>query len=310
VLQRILLLPALQGYLIYIRSEIARGLQHRIGLLTEEYTHLIASIVERSKTAFARPAKSNHALALERLSQELEDTVHLAAKNEPAKGKNTEGPKHHERSPKAVCTLCERLVDVQFHFVRQYQYKLAVDPLERSNNAERGGLCAFHTWLYESVSSPQGVCAGYSLVPLHWAEVVEELLNHSTRTREGLDEIARTLLSDSRQCLACELLRSAEADKLDEITENAEKLARATLCLPHLCSTLSRENTVSVAPLLLEEMALTLRRFSEDMQQFALKQSGLRYGWTSAGERAAHINALRAVVGARPLSYIKAVVEI
>lgn len=309
VLQRKLLLPALQRYLIYIRSEIARELEHRIRLLSEEYTNLIASIVERSKTAFDRPVKSNHAVALEQLSQELTDTMRLVEGQGHAE-KSTEKPKHRGRSPKAICGLCEHLVDVQFHFVRQYQYKLSVDPLERTNNATRGGLCAFHTWLYESVSSPQGVCAGYSLVPLHWAATIEELQNHSDRKREQFEEIARTLLSGSRQCLACELLSSAEADKLDEITANTEKLAGATLCLPHLCHALSRENTVSAAPLLLEEMASTLRRLGEDMQQFALKKSGLRYGLTSAGERASYLNALRAIVGARPLSYIKMIVEI
>jgi hypothetical protein len=207
--------------------------------------------------------------------------------------------------------VCDHLSDIQFHFVRQYQYELVIDPDERARNAGRGGLCAFHTWLYKSISSPQGVCSGYSPVPLNLSATIEDLLNESAEpTPEELEKIVRKILSLVHDCLACELLNSAESKRLEEITANAEQLGKTPLCMPHLCAAILRNTQVSFASSLLEELATTLRRPGEDMQQFALKQSGLRYNWTSTGERAAHMNALRTIVGARPLSYIKTVVEI
>jgi hypothetical protein len=311
LLQRPLLKPALERLYDQLYQQVEEILNHRIDLILEEYRRAIAGVVERITKIYTTSYQSSHLEALKTLSKELAETMRQAREGEILP--------HHvainrnllsERSPKAQCLLCDYLTDVQLHFIGQYQYQLLMDPLERARNAERGGLCAFHTWLYESVSSPQGVCGGYSDVPLRLAEDVEDLLKRTEQQPEQLQQAMQDLLGRSRQCLACEILRSAESQKLSEITAQSEQREKSNLCLPHLYCAVLQDGGAQITSNLLHELVSTLRRLGEDMQQFALKQSGLRYSWTSAGERAAHRNALRAMVGARPLSYIKTIVEI
>ena len=71
------------------------------------------------------------------------------------------------------CLICEHLTEVTFEFMRHYQYRLLTDPKERSDNAARGGMCSFHTWMYESFGSPQGICAGYGVVLIAASQKVE-----------------------------------------------------------------------------------------------------------------------------------------
>jgi hypothetical protein len=210
----------------------------------------------------------------------------------------------------AGCFICEHLANIQFHFISHYQYQLATNPDERARNAERGGLCAFHTWMYESISSPQGVCMGYALVPLHFAEQISKRINQDGNAVSELEELARDLFRELRHCLVCEVLEAAESDKVKELMESDQLLCNARICLPHLCRLASLDPRSKCSHALFEQISAKLRWLGEDMQQFALKQSGLRYRWTSSQERSAYTNALQVMVGARPLSYIKTVVEI
>jgi hypothetical protein len=311
LLQRSFSKPALERFQDQLYGQVEGILNYRIDLLLEEYRRAIAGVIQHTTKLYTTIRQSSHGEALKTLSQELEEALRQAREGEillPSAAVSRTTPK--ERSPRAQCPVCDYLTDVQLHFIRQYQYQLLIDPLERARNAERGGFCAFHTWLYESVSSPQGVCGGYADVPLRLAEDIEDLLQRIEPQPEQFQQAIQDLLGRSRQCPACEVLRSTESQKLSELIAQSEYREKSSICLPHLYCAVLRNGDAQTTANLLHELASALHRLGEDMQQFALKQSGLRYRWTSAGERAAPLNALRIMVGARPLSYIKTIVEI
>jgi hypothetical protein len=125
-----------------------------------------------------------------------------------------------------------------------------------------------------------------------------------------LERVLRDLLNTWDGCIACRVIDTAYAEKVGEIAASPERLEASTLCLPHLCGVLLHRAKTPDGMKAMGELANRLRRLGEDMQQFALKQSGLRYGWTSSAEKAAYANGLMMVASARPISYIKQIVEI
>ena len=67
------------------------------------------------------------------------------------------------------CEVCASISSALWEFERRFQYEIVVSREARRDLAERGGLCSFHTWQYESIASPQGICEGYSAVLEDWA---------------------------------------------------------------------------------------------------------------------------------------------
>jgi hypothetical protein len=50
--------------------------------------------------------------------------------------------------------------------MRRRQYELSTSDAQQIGHAEQGGFCGLHTWQYEAISSPQGVCSAYPPVLL------------------------------------------------------------------------------------------------------------------------------------------------
>ena len=67
------------------------------------------------------------------------------------------------------CIICAHALEQAFDFLRKFQYEITVIPERRRQLAERGGLCTFHTWIYEQIASPQATCVGYADVLDEWA---------------------------------------------------------------------------------------------------------------------------------------------
>jgi len=59
------------------------------------------------------------------------------------------------------CEICAYVAEKLWEFLGQYQYDLIVRPDEQQAFANRGGFCPFHTWEYETIASPYGICNGY-----------------------------------------------------------------------------------------------------------------------------------------------------
>jgi len=54
------------------------------------------------------------------------------------------------------------VLDAIFRFLSKYQYDLTINPETQHEHARRGGFCSLHTWQYENISSPYGVCTACS----------------------------------------------------------------------------------------------------------------------------------------------------
>jgi hypothetical protein len=310
-------LKSLESYCSEIYRQLALAFEKRLEGIADFFTRELKRRQDRVTQLLQQRNDPVRSAALKRLSQELEDGIRQIGDSKDLQDTSksrTVGQASRgltgERSPKDKCALCEHLTNVTFHFMRQYQYQLLTDPAERMRNAERGGMCPFHTWMYESMSSPQGVCGGYALVLLHLSDKLDGLINKIGQIPDEVERAIRDLANRSDHCIACDVLRSAQAEKLSEILASTQRLQLSRLCLPHLCTALLNNLQIPGSLTAIDELATALRRLGEDMEQLALKQSGLRYGWTSSGERAAHMNGLMTVVGARSLSFIQEIVEI
>ncbi|MGH9623297.1 MAG: dynamin family protein [Bryobacteraceae bacterium] len=301
---------ALDAYCGEIRRQLQSVFQAQVVHVIQAFAEQLKTARERVTRMLGRQGDPRRVQALKQLSQELEEVVQeiasaqgLAAESRPAHAQNG-------RLSANKCAVCEHLTTVIFQFMRAYPYRLLTDPEERNRNAERGGLCPFHTWMYESISSPQGICAGYARVLLHIADELDGFTEIVADIPAEIERRLRELAKRSDLCIACQVIDAAYTEKLQEIAATPERLQASTLCLPHLCVALLRDGQISDNLPAIDDLADRLRRMGEDMQQFALKRSGLRYGWTSSAEKAAYANGLMMVAAARPISYVKQVVEI
>jgi len=68
------------------------------------------------------------------------------------------------------CEMCRGVLHQLLDFFRQYQYDLAVRPEIQEEHARIGGFCPLHTWHYEQVASPRGVCTAYPRLLNHTAQ--------------------------------------------------------------------------------------------------------------------------------------------
>src|SRR5581483_4630225 len=59
------------------------------------------------------------------------------------------------------CAICRNVLHDVLDFLRQYQYDLSTNSETQEKHAETGGFCPQHTWHYEQLASPRGVCTAY-----------------------------------------------------------------------------------------------------------------------------------------------------
>jgi hypothetical protein len=190
-------------------------------------------------------------------------------------------------------------------FMRQYQYDLSTSPEIQDEHARQGGFCPQHTWQYEQVASPRGVCTAYP-----------RLLNRaaqSLRTLAASDNTGRDTKLLSYRCPACKVRWAAE-DKVihslaGQFQTDSEGLA-SVLCLPHLEMVLTKIDQPSVRRNLLVREAAVLERTAEDMQRYAIKHDALRRYLVSSYENDAPLLGLQMLVGHRNVNAIFTVRDI
>jgi small GTP-binding protein len=201
------------------------------------------------------------------------------------------------------CEICGHVVNRCFDFLRHFQYEITINPDCQHQLAERGGLCSFHTWLYEQIASPQGTCTGYAGVLDRWAS---RLL--AAATPKGGSETCTISFPDPLICLACDARTAAEsaavtavADRLKRNPENGLG-SLSEICLPHLRLLTGVLGDSPIATKLLAREAATLQRISEDMRRSALKHDGVRRYLMSDEETNAAQRALAMLAGHRTLN--------
>lgn len=62
------------------------------------------------------------------------------------------------------CPACQYIVKATFDFFAHYQYKLSIQKDMQEQLAEYGGVCPFHTWQLNGISSAYGFSLGYMSV--------------------------------------------------------------------------------------------------------------------------------------------------
>jgi len=206
------------------------------------------------------------------------------------------------------CEICGHVANKCFDFLRTFQYEITVNPERQEHLAELGGLCTFHTWMYEQLASPQGTCIGFAGVLDRWASRLFALAVPDTGPSSNAADPSPLRVPDATACPVCETRSAAEsaaaasiAKRLRQNPENALK-SLSHICLPHLRLLVTEIADRSIAAKLLVREAATLRRLSEDMRRYALKHDGARRYLASDEETNAAQRALLSLAGHRTLN--------
>jgi hypothetical protein len=169
---------ALDTYCRKVYGQLQLAFNAQIAHVVQVFAEQLKRARDRVTQVLGQQNDPERLSALKQLSEELDYVVRqiASAGGRPADASLVDGTRQltaratDKRASKDRCALCEHLTTLIFPFMREYPYRLLKDPAERNRNAERGGMCPFHTWMYESTSSPQGICAGYAPVLLHLAD--------------------------------------------------------------------------------------------------------------------------------------------
>jgi hypothetical protein len=200
------------------------------------------------------------------------------------------------------CEVCAEVTRQSYDFLRKYQYDIIVNPERQRELAERGGLCSFHIWGYESVASPHGICAGF-------AAVLDRLAARLSRAVE-----ARSLASGpgglvpEPSCIVCEARAAAEAAAAQAVVirlrQNPDDALRSLtdFCIPHFRLLMAAVTDPGVAARLFAREAALLQHVAEDMRRYALKHEGVRRYLASEEETKAAQRALLLLGGHRTLN--------
>jgi len=166
-----------------------------------------------------------------------------------------------------------------------------------------------HTWQYEKMASPQGICAGYARVLSRLAERLRSAA--SSTCADGSGENIHRLLAGPDACSACRVVEAAEEEALGSLLPHAnspadtESAGLPSLCVPHLCRVLSTLPAGDCRRLLLRREAQILDRVAEDMEPHALKHQAIKRSSMNEEELHADIHALSLMVGHPNLSAIR-----
>lgn len=181
------------------------------------------------------------------------------------------------------------------------QYELATSQSDQRNHALRSGFCPVHTWRYEAVASPQGVCAGYAEL-LHLYGKRLRLLAESRPSVPEMESAVRAMLPTQASCPACQLVSSTEtamARGLAGRLRDDDQSSTAIVCAFHLRSVLMAGPDRSAARRLLLEEARAFERLGEDMQNHVLKHDAVRHQLSTNAEQEAASAGLARLVGRR-----------
>lgn len=202
------------------------------------------------------------------------------------------------------CPICGEVVSRVFDFFSRYQYQLATSREAQAAHVADGGFCPMHTWQYNQIASPRGVCASYAPFLDAVARQLRSLSGKAASVEDLLSGLAG-LAETHPKCRACEVQDAAEEGALaklaTEMTEGGEKDSRKLpiLCFLHLPAFLARLTDPEMARELISQQAEVCERVSENMQRQVLKFDARRRALLSDEERRAHLHGLMIMAGHR-----------
>jgi small GTP-binding protein len=194
------------------------------------------------------------------------------------------------------CEICEEINDALWQFLCRFQHDVIADSDEQHRFAEHGGLCGAHTWQYQSVASPYGICAGFSPLLLRLAAGLRDAASKPPNQGGVLIRLSG-LPPTQEPCIACTIRDKAEAEAIAALANRFAQDDKQTLkslsavCLPHFAMLSAAVRDANVVSELMNHQATLLERVSEDMSRYALKHNATRRyleSWeeTTAAERA------------------------
>jgi len=211
----------------------------------------------------------------------------------------------HQSDP---CEICAHVINQCFEFLRKFQYEITVDPERQQDLAERGGLCSFHTWIYEQFASPQGTCMGYACVLDRWASRLSAIAAPQEPPSSGTPAPHRMHAPESVICVVCDAQAAAQSVAVTAVAgrlrQNSDQAfaSLSEICLPHLWALVAALGNSPVTAKLLQHEAALLWRMAEDMRRYALKHDGLRRYLASDEETKSAARALMVLAGHRTLN--------
>jgi GTP-binding protein EngB required for normal cell division len=205
------------------------------------------------------------------------------------------------------CGICAFIAERLWDFLCRYQCDIAVNRVEQERFAELGGFCSFHTWEYESIASPYGICNGY---PNLLDRLTAELRDAASSGDRGLVlSKLHHLLPTQDDCILCRVRDQAEREAVARTVGSIEtdkshtSLSFSSMCLPHLVLVVGSVRDDRVARELMERKAAVLQRFAEDMRRYALKHDATRRYLASREETTVSSRGLLCVAGDRHVNF-------
>ncbi len=183
----------------------------------------------------------------------------------------------------SACEVCKAVMTKTMKFLARYQYDLSTRTEAQQQHAQDGGFCPLHTWHYEQVASPRGVCTAYPALLNRMAEKLRQRASNGQ-----LNGFSSALLEP--HCPACQVRWATEDQAISSIvsrtrdTSELDRLALSALCLPHLQLVLQHTKNDSVRKFLLHREAAFMERIAEDMQRYAIKHDALRRDLLGKGQ--------------------------
>ena len=298
------ILPFEAELLRFLSEECAQS------FLVNMYERTMGFLMQRSRSVEHPEHEEAYRALIARL-RDLREII-LGISNQPEKAialeqEATAGRYSLQIDKKAGCRVCGLVLEAIFRFLAKYQYELTFNPQTQQEHARRGGFCPLHTWQYEGISSPQGVCEGYPRLVHRLATQLKELAVHAIPQDESVENID-SLLPTTKTCCVCEVRIEAEQRAVEEIAAVAQRAPGANgacvsaCCLSHLRMVIEILGPGQPARELLKAHANLLERTAEDLQRYALKYDALRRHLTSEEERSASQLALLLLAGHRNVS--------
>jgi len=287
--------------------------------LTEERAQsFLVNMYERTMSFLAEKARSQeHPEQEERYQtlvgrlRDLRETI-LGIPNQPEKALTAEQNESSSTytlqvDKKTGCRICGSVLQGIFRFLSKYQYELTINPQVQQDHARRGGFCPLHTWQYEGIASPYGVCAAYPELAHRLAAELKEFSEHADRKGETAESID-SLLPTIKTCRVCEARIDAERRAVKDVATIVQRVPESgnehvpACCLRHLKMIVDLLGPGESGQELLKAHANLLERTAEDLQRYALKHDALRRYLTSEEERRASQLALLLLTGHRNVS--------
>jgi GTP-binding protein EngB required for normal cell division len=192
-------------------------------------------------------------------------------------------------TPLGRCPFCARVREEVFDLLAREQYDLDLSSAARTELVANP-FCDLHTWLFQSLASPHGVCV---ILAPRITRIARRLETWGREdAAEPIDESIRALRPSRATCPACRVAARAEAAVLHDVDR-----IRSLICMPHLQQVTEQLQDRDTLRRILTRQSSILSRLATEMQSYVLKFDAVRRELLTESEAVAHLRAVAALAG-------------